>query len=382
MLSHDKLMDLYRQLKQEKVLSVYLDVDQHDPAERKKWRTRLEHEVSRRRKELDGDAGERRRFDEAWTRLRERLDDFDGFVPEKGWVGFATPEQVWYAENVPVPMPDGVFWNEGMRVAPYVRSLKHERPVVALLVDSRRARIFRYIAGDVTEVQDVRADTFMGDLTDVNVSKRAASNSGVRGETGTEKARQALDVSFDRMLNEALQVVMELLGSQGFLVVGGTTEAGSAALHKVPKQARPRALEMPSLHLEMSAPEVREALDGAASALHRKYQGELLEQVIEAGGAGGRACLGAEATERALEEMRVDTLLLSRGFIRDQLDAADRCVGAALAQGAAVEELGAEEAERLDREGGGIGARLRYVIQANGDAPEQGSAGDESDYRP
>ena len=58
--------------------------------------------------------------------------------------------------------------------------------------------------------------------------------------------------------------------------------------------------------------------------------------------------------------MRVVTLLLSRTFIRSDPERADECVGAALAQGASVEELSDEGAERLDALGGGMGARLRY----------------------
>jgi hypothetical protein len=382
MLSHEKLMDLYRQLRQEKVLSVYLDVDQHDPAERNAWRTRLEQEVGRRRKELDGDAGERRRFEQAWLRLRERLENFEAFVPEKGWVGFATPDQVWYAENVPVPLTDGVFWNDGIRVAPYVRGLKHERPVVAVLLDSRRARIFRYHAGDVTEVEDCRADTFMGDLADVNISKRAESRTGVRGQTATEKAQRALDTSFDRMLNHVVQVVNELVEPHGFLVLGGVAEAVAAAQQALPKQLHSRTLDVSSLHFGLTDPEVKEALQVAASSLHRRYQEALLDQVVEAGRAGGRACLGRDETERALGEMRVDTLLLSRTFIREQPDVADQCVGAALAQGAAMEELSDEVAARLDAEAGGIGARLRYRIQENGRGAEGQSAGDEGDFHP
>jgi hypothetical protein len=381
MLSHEKLMDLYRQLRQEKVLSVYLDVDQQDPAERNKWRIRLEHEVSRRRKELDGDVGERRRFEEAWGRLREQLDDFGSFGSEKGWVGFATPDQVWYAENVPVPLTDGVFWNEGIRVAPYVRGLKHERPVVAVLIDSRRARIFRYQAGGVTEVEDCRADTFMGDLTDVNVSKRAEARTGVRGQTGTEKAQRALDTSFDRMLSHVVHSATELVEPHGFLVLGGVSEAVAAAQQTFPKSTQPRTLEVPSLHLSMSESEVKEAIQAAASNLHQRYQEALLDQVVEAGRSGGRACLGRDETERALREMRVDTLLLSRTFIRDEPDLADRCVGAALAQDAAVEELSDEGAARLDAEAGGVGARLRYRIHSNGGQAEQRTAGDESDLR-
>ena len=93
MLTHERLVELYRQLREENVLSVYLDVDQHDPAERTKWRRRLEQEVARRRKQLNGNS-ERQEFEEAWSRIREELEGFDAFVPQKGWVGFATPGQL------------------------------------------------------------------------------------------------------------------------------------------------------------------------------------------------------------------------------------------------------------------------------------------------
>ena len=121
MLNHEKLMELYRELRQQKVLSVYLDVDQHNPAERNKWRVRLEHEISRKGRELNGSAAEREGFEQAWGLLRESLEGFESFVPDRGWVGFATPERVWYAEHVPVPMPDGVFWGDGIHVAPWLR---------------------------------------------------------------------------------------------------------------------------------------------------------------------------------------------------------------------------------------------------------------------
>jgi hypothetical protein len=374
-------MELYRELRQQKVLSVYLDAEQHDPAERNKWRIRLEHEVNRRRKELNGNDGERSRFDQAWQRLRERLESFDAFVPDRGWVGFATPDQVWYAEEVPVPMPDGVYWEDGIRVAPYVRGLKQARPVFVAILDSRRARIFRYHGGAVTELEDCRADTFMGDMTDVGMSKRAMSHTGVRGETSTDAGKRALDISFDRMLKYLVDVTTGLVGTQAFLVLGGATETVARAWPEFPKHLRARMIEVPGLYVDIGAAELKQLVERAASQLTKRYQEELLDTMVESAGPGGRACLGRDETMRALEEMRVDTLLLSRGFIRSEPARADECVGAALAQGASVEELSNGGAARLDREGGGIGARLRYRSAGDRNRPEMQTTGDESDYQ-
>jgi len=382
MLTHEKLVDLYRELRQDKVLSVYLDVDQHDPAERNTWRIRLDQQVSRTRKALDGDNEDRHHFEQAWKRLRERLDGFgNAFVPQRGWVGFATPEQVLYAENLPVPMPDGVYWEEGIRVAPYVRGLKQERPVVIVLIDSQRARVFRYMSGDLTELQDLRADTFVGDVTDVNVSKRATNRSGVRGKTGTEQAQSVLDVSSHRMLKHLMGVISDLVGAHGFVLLGGVGEMVSQARQALSHEMQARTTEATSLHLEMTDAEVKHAAEDAATVITRHVQQDLLATVLDAAGGGGRACLGRDETLRALEEMRVDTLLLSRALIARDPDLADRCVGAAFAQGAAVEELSGPGADTLDQEGDGLGARLRYKVRATGDGTASHTPGDEGDHQ-
>lgn len=366
MLTHDKLVELYRELQEEHVLSVYLDGEEHDPAERSKWRKQLDSMVAECRKKVeDGPQEDRERFEEALSRLQEELQGFDAFIPGRGWVGFATPDQVWYAEQLPVPMPDQAAWEPGIRVAPYVRALKQDRPVVVVLVDSQRARVFEYRSGEIQELDDLRADTFLGDLTDVGMRKRSAHRSGMRGETATDQAQRILEVSSERMLKELVDLLVERMDERGFLVVGGTPERVRHAASAVPKHMRDRVAERPSMHLDMTLPEVKEVAEHAASQMSKQHQERLLDEVIEMARSGGRACLGPEETERALREMRVHTLLISRNFREANPDFADRCVGTAFAQDAAVEELSALGADRLDREGDGIGARLRFLIRQN-----------------
>jgi hypothetical protein len=377
MLDHVKLMELYRELRDRKVLSVYLDADQHDPAERNKWRRRLEHDVARLGRELNGNVAEREDLERAWTRLKGALEAYESFLPDRGWVGFATPDRLWYAENVPVPMPDGVYWEDGLRAAPYVRGLKQARPVVVVVVDSRRARIFRYRSGEVAELHDIRADTFMGDINDVGMSKRPGSHTGVRGETSTDTAQRVLDNVFERMLKYVLEVVNGLVDPHCFVVIGGTNESSARLYAELPKSLLPRAVQSPPLYLEVGGTELKDIVEQAASQLTKRTQEELLDQVVENAGAGGRACVGREETLKALDEMRVDTLLLSRRLIRAEPELADLCVGRALAQDAAVEELGEQGGERLDRAGGGIGARLRYQIRDRSSRRERQTAAGE-----
>ncbi len=362
MLTQDELVDLYRNLRQKPVLSVYLDGKATDFAERKAWRRRLDQQVADARKRVNGEGGEAEAFDRALARIQDSLADFDNFLPDRGWVGFATDDGLVHAGAVRVPMPDLVRWENGIRVAPYVRALKQERLVLAILVDSRRARIFEYRGGSLEEPENLNAETFLGDLSDVNVSKRPTAHSGVRGKTGTDAAQNYLGVGSERMIKKLTERVLERAGTQAHVVLGGSQEAVSKLRDHLPQQVRDRAIERTHLRVEMTEAEVREALEQAASELNQSIQEKLLAEVVDLARSGGRGALGVEAVEKALKEARVDTLFLSRGFIRANPDFADHLVGAAFEQHAEVEELSTDAASRLDTEGEGVAARLRYTL--------------------
>ncbi len=368
MMTHQRLVELYRDLKDQPVLSVYMDVDQHDPAERDAWRRRLERAVAevRRQAETAGNGHGVDAFDAAWARLRGELQSFDGFLPGRGWVGFATRDDVRYAEALPVPMPDLVRWEQGIRAAPYVRGLKQLRPVVVVLADRQRARLLIYRDGEIREPEDLRADTALGDLSDVNMGKRGARTTGIRGATSTDQAQRLLEVSSERMWKALGQRVSEYAGFNGYVVLGGTPETVSRLAGYLPESFSDRILERPSLHLAMTPAQVLEAAEQAARELTEARLEVSVDEVVDRARSGGRAVLGRQGTERALREMRVDLLLLSRGFIDAHPDFADRCVGTALAQDASVEEVPGEGAARLDAEGEGIGARLRYRLDVDG----------------
>jgi hypothetical protein len=362
MLTHDELVDIYRNLQKDPVLSVYLDGKATDFAERKAWRRRLEQQVAEARKLVNGQGGEEEPFNRALARIQDSLSDFDNFLPDRGWVGFATADGLVHAGAVRVPMPDLVRWERGIRVAPYVRALKQERLVVAVLLDSRRARIFEYRGGTLGEPENLNAETFLGDLTDVNVSKRPTAHSGVRGKTGTDAAQNVLGVGSERMTKKLAERVADRAGTNGHVVLGGTQESVAHLRDHLPQKILERTIERPALRLEMSDAEVRDALEKAASELNQTIQEKLLAEVMDLARAGGRGALGVEAVQKALDEARVDTLFLSRGFIAADPDFADHLVGAAFEQHAEVEELSTEAGNRLDTEGEGVAARLRYTL--------------------
>lgn len=362
MLNQQELVGLYRELRPEWVLSVYLDGGFVDFAQRNLWRRRFELAVSEVRGQLE-DADLVDPFDSAVRHIETALDRYDRFLPEPGWVGFATSERLVHGEAIPVPMPDLVRFEQGIRVAPYVRALKQDRTVVGVLVDSRRARLFTYRAGLIREQEDLIAETYLGDLTDTRVSSRAGKRSGVRGETGADVAHRSLEVESERMLKELAAIVVARTGPDGVLVLGGTSEAISGLAHHLPGGLADRMEERHSMSFDMSDSEILAALEDAASEISRRIQQGLSTEVIDRAKGGDRGALGPESVEQAAREGRVDTLLMSRGFINTSPDYADHLIGAVFEHGGEVEEVSMEGPNVLDTEGRGVAARLRYDLE-------------------
>jgi hypothetical protein len=370
MLDRARLVQLYRELRDLPVLSVYLDVDQHDPAQRRAWKVRLDREASLEGKRITEEGGDEEAFRAALGHIEETLRD-QGFIQGRGWVGFATADGVRHHESLAAPMPDLVRFEDGIRVAPYVRGLKRLRKIAVAMADRRHVRFFALEGSQLIESETLYADQEVGDLSDVGVRKAGSRHSGVRGETATDHAQRSLDQGSDRLWKEAVERVVESSGSDGFIVLGGTPEAVGRLETMLPERVRDRTETASAMHMDQSLSDVQELVEGAASVLNKRLQGELVAGVVDQARAGGKGVLGRDETVVALRQMRVDTLLLSRNFLRDDPELADRAVGTALAQDAEVEEISGPGADVLDHEAGGMGARLRYRVEE-----PAGAAGD------
>jgi Bacterial archaeo-eukaryotic release factor family 10 len=358
MLTRDELVDLYRSNRETSVLSLYLNAEEHDPAKRRAWRRNLDHLIDAVTSTVPD--AEHEAFEKALAHIKSDLRQYDAFLPDAGWAGFATATGLLHAEQLPFIMPDLATWETGLHVAPYVRALRRMTPVITILVDSRQAKRYAWRNGTMVELPGVSADTFFGDLSDVNMSKRAAVHSGVRGETDTDAARRFEEVGSERLLKYLTDAVISDAGHDGIVVVGGTNEMSAALLQRLRRTLDGRIVEEPSISFWMSVPELKRATQSAAATVWARRQEQLLDQVINTAAAGGRACVGNGPTQRALMERRVDVLLVSKRFGEQDPIYADNLVGTAFEQDADVEELSGVAAERLDSAAQGVAARLRF----------------------
>jgi hypothetical protein len=362
MLTQSELTTLERSLHGRRVLSVYIDGESPDPAQRTSWRTALENELDSVKREISSAThAEREDFALAVELLEKELSSLPGGVGAPGFVAFVTPQEMRYAAALPVRVPTRVVWGERLCVAPYVRAGKALRPAIVVVADRRKARVFRYHDAVLDEIETLRAHAHVGPVYHMGDATRQGFGSNVRGRTGTDQAERSLRAGFDRMVGQLAERLARLAGGESWIVIGGTREAARAVAKALPEQLAPRALVLPSLNIGSTDAEIAQSAERGATQLRRERDGAVVNDVMSLAGAGGRGAVRLEPTLRALRARAVQELLFTQRFVVEHPDEAERVVSAALEQGALVEEVSGEGGSRLDSEADGIGALLRFV---------------------
>jgi hypothetical protein len=369
MLTLMELGELARSLRDERLLSVYVDGRVSDPAARNAWRTRLDGELRALRRSLDdAPRADREAFDRAATHLLDQL-ALDGGPAGPAWVAFAGGDGVRYAGSLPTSVPARVEWTTGPCIAPYLCALKQQRPVLAAVVNSRRTSLHRYQEGTVEALGTIEAEWHGGPPSHMGDAPRLGFHPGTRGAAGTDEAERRRLAAIATMAATTAKRLAALAGRDAWIVLGGTPEPLGALQKALPASLVDRTLVVPSLHDGASEAMVRRAAEEGASLLRTLHDLVDVDELFERYGAAGLAVVGPEATRRALDDGSVQSLVLTQGFLTTHADVAEATVRAALEQRAEVADVGGAAGERLDRHGGGIGARLRFTRSQRAAAP-------------
>ena len=133
----------------------------------------------------------------------------------------------------------------------------------------------------------------------------------------------------------------------------------------------PRVLALESLDVHASPPEIAEAARIGAATLRRAWDSGEVEAVTASALEGSLGVVGADATQRALDQACVAELYVSPAFLEEHSVRAEKALRRAFDQDATVEEVARDAAGQLD-EVGGIAARLRFRPPI---APSESSVG-------
>ena len=330
---------------QGRVLSVYMDLDPSEfatPSARTSLITSLVTDARHRVDELDDLSHDERQALRADVEtVREILSQPS--LADEGTRGVAVfacrPAGLLETIRAPHRLPSRVVVDRTPHVEPLLLAEGSERWCV-LLVNRRNARLFLGVPPELEETDRVRDN--------VHSHHR-------QGGWSQPNYQRSIEEDVKDHLGHVAAVAFDRLKTRGFerLLLGAPQETLAELERLLHPYLRERLVGTVRLDVEnATADEVRRATAEKLDEVAARYEAEALERVRQGIGAGGRAAAGRDQVIGALEQARVETLLLAPDV------EADEAVEKALQSGADVLML-RHHADDLGPLGG-IAALLRY----------------------
>ena len=207
-----------------------------------------------------------------------------------------------------------VSFRNRLRVSPkpYIKPLAHLLDFYThygvILVDRVGARFFAYHLGQLEETEGI-----MGEETQ-NIKKGSGSSAhGMRGGAGG--GRHEKEVA-SRNLREAAQEAANFFTRNKIrrLFVGGTAETVSRFQELLPKQLQ--SCIAGTFAMDMTAGEhaVRAQTLHLLGEVNAKREKQVVSQLMDAEAKGGNGVIGLDDTLQAINDKRVQTLVISDGY--------------------------------------------------------------------
>jgi peptide subunit release factor 1 (eRF1) len=290
-----------------RVLSVFLNLDPTEfatPAARSTAITSLITQAARRVDETSGLAHDEREALKADVeRVKEALSasDIAGNGTRAVAVYACGPADLLEVVRLRRPVDFAVVLDRSPYLEPLVADVQEERWCV-LLVNRRSARFFIGTDGTLEETDRVEDD--------VHRQHDQGGWSQANYQRGVEKEK-------DDHLVHVADVAFGAHKRRGFdrLLIGAPDELVNDLKQKLHPYLRERIAGRLHLDVENSGIEdVRRAANDAIEAWRIRCERDALDRLVEGVGRGGRAAAGLSPVLQAINEARVETLLLAEGF--------------------------------------------------------------------
>ncbi len=340
------------------VVSVYLAFD---PADRGgAWRTELRNGLDAL---LDAakDAEHDRRvaLRAVAKRIAERFEDGENRPPPRGEAGFVEVaekggEEHWWGTGAAPQSSACVELGERPALAPLVDLACRGRQRGVAVVSAERIRLLRWAEGALSELEDWELE-----IMSLDWRERKAKNNATRGQGGSGKDQygERLEHNRHRFLTEAGALAGRELEQQGIeeLIAFGPAadlehfEAGLNAPNvKLTAAGDSDLISTPTGKLQ-------ETVAAAVENADAERESELVAGALEEVRGGGRGGSGRQDVGEAVEEGRVERLVIDARLGAD----AEPLVRGALAVSAKIDVVHGPAAEALG-EAEGVAAILRY----------------------
>lgn len=345
----------------EAVLSLYLQVDNALPenqASNPAWRIWLKKHL----RNLDHHIEEINRA--GWEPIRARAETFfEGYLPNsKSLVAFFGKdwEQI---HALPVPVEPYAGYGKPV-VGPLIYALDEYQPYLVVMVDLEEARFYKSFLGqaEFRDSLEIKLEEFdFAAKTGVPASARVGGYGGVQVYHGS-KFEDMVEAHRMRFYREVAEHTCRLVEREGIerLILGGNEQTAHTLKKLLPEKLQDQVVDIVSIPRHFSTHEIFQHVQPLALDFERAGEERLVDEIIDTAHAGGRAILGPEAVDTALERQQVAKLILA--WPPDNAEQANDLAYRALALNSDIEMVHGPAAEHLRGAAGGVAARLYYTL--------------------
>ncbi len=284
------------------ITSCYLDVD----GRRLVRHQDVEHE-------LDGMLREARLRANGHSSVHDDLRKIEAFVrggldrsETRGLAFFAcAASDLWEVIELPVPVRSRVVINHAPAIGQLESVVQEHEPVGVLLADRQRARLFVFALGRLVERSEL-----------IDELPRDYDARGLR-ERGTPEHH--VEELAHQHLRHAARVAFDLWQAQGFqhLAIGAPDAIANELQGALHPYLQERLCGRIHVGVGASHAEVRAASEAVEAEVERAREAALVARLREAAVTSRRGVAGLAGTLVALNERRVERLVVSKGFAQE-----------------------------------------------------------------
>jgi peptide subunit release factor 1 (eRF1) len=279
-----------------KTLTVYLDVDQNNIANRKRqFETRLKDLLRQLRASWPDD--------QELTQTAAEVEEIAKLVEPTGKTLVLARHRrlgVTFRNVVRIALPSGAYWTDGAFLRPLLEALDEHERFGIVLIDQKRARLLTVFLGEIDEHRDL--------ISFVPPRPDAPSADRLRSQSRMERRHDESVASHVKMVaGELVQLLDQLEVDR--LIIGGSQQAASDLARALPKRLKGRLVEVLPMPVTASAEEIMARTSEVQAALERAEELEVVREVLKEVKKGGRGVAGLPATLQAINNGRVYKLV-------------------------------------------------------------------------
>jgi peptide subunit release factor 1 (eRF1) len=178
-----------------------------------------------------------------------------------------------------------------------------------VLVDKQGARLFHFHMGDLREQEGVLGES-------VKRTKHGTGSSAVPGRRGATTGNRTADEVVDRNMKDTVDFAVHFFESNHIrrILIGGTDENVKQFCNLLPKSWHSLVMGTFPMAMTASLNEVRSRALELGLQAETEHEKRLADQLITSAAKGSGAVIGLEDTLRALNDGRIQTLVVCDGF--------------------------------------------------------------------